>query len=498
MADTIEGARLTELHRVLQVRLSTQAMAATRLLWSTLDPADLDRARDTWMRQQLQLMKVYDEKSALAAADYMKKFRVAEGVGAGPIVAVDEFDPDWAESSLGYNGPAKIQALTAAGVAPEAAKSAAFGQFAASAQRIVLGGGRRVMDQSALANPVSNGWRRVADANPCTFCAMLVSRGNAYRDAKSAGRGRHWHRRCGCTVEEVFGDWSPNAQEQRYIDAYDEAAARLDRLGQPHTKANILGSMRARGEFNDSPGMKPKPKPAPQVEGQAELPKPRKERTARQTPADVLDFNTRELRRASDADLEDALSRALESDHPSTDRLMAELDRRDEAPIKAQQQKALRAEAARNKRASAKEAQWDEVQRRINAGEDPRSAVADVTGVSIEKQMRLELAARLDAEGVPGRSLDDKIRYRYRQETARAYVDAENETRGHMLSRQGEARGIDPANLFHGPEARARKWASDELKEYWDLNGRLTLDDYRNQLLTGGLGTGRRVDDFLT
>jgi hypothetical protein len=450
------------------------------------------------MRQQLQLMKVYDEKSALAAAEYMRKFRLAEGVGGGPIVAVDEFDPDWAESSLGYNGPAKIQALTAAGVAPEAAKSAAFSQLAAAAQRIALGGGRRVMDQSALANPGSNGWRRVSDGNPCAFCAMLVSRGNAYKSARSAGSGRHWHRRCGCTVEEVFGDWSPNAQEQRFIDAYDSAAARLDRLGQPHTKQNILVHMREHGEFNDSPGMKPKPAPRPEVAGQQELPKPKKERAARQTPADVLDFNSRELRRASDADLEDALNRALESDHPSTDRLMAELDRRDDAPIKAAEQKALRAEAARNKRAAVKESQWSEVQRRINAGEDPREATAAVTGVSVEKQMRLELAARLDAEGTPGRSLDDKIRYRYKQENARAYVDAENETRGHMLSRQGEARGIDPANLFHGPEARARKWASDELKEYWDLNGRLTLDDYRHQLLTGGLGTGRRVDDFLT
>jgi hypothetical protein len=228
-------------------------MAATRLLWATLDPADLDKARDVWLRQQLQLMKVYDQKSALAAADYMRKFRVAEGAGSGPIVAVDEFDSDWAESSLGYNGPGKIRALTASGVAPEAAKSAVFGQFAAAAQRLALGGGRRVVDQSSLANPASNGWRRVSDGSPCSFCAMLVSRGNAYRSAKSAGRGRHWHRRCGCTVEEVFGDWSPTKKEQQFVDAYDAAAEKLDEQGKPHTQANILGHMRESGKFNDSP-----------------------------------------------------------------------------------------------------------------------------------------------------------------------------------------------------------------------------------------------------
>lgn len=261
MADTLEGARLTELHRVLQVKLSTQAMAATRLLWSTLDPTDLDKARDTWLRQQLQLMKVYDQKSALAAADYMKKFRVVEGFPAGPIEAVDGFDADWAESSLGYNGPGAIGAATAQGVLPEVAKQQALSRFLAASQRVALGGGRRVMDQSSLANPDSNGWRRVSDGNPCSFCAMLVSRGNAYRSPRSAGQGRHWHRRCGCSVEEVFGDWTPTAREQRYVDAYDSAAAHLDSEGKAHTQGNILGHMREHGSFNDSPTPKVKPEP---------------------------------------------------------------------------------------------------------------------------------------------------------------------------------------------------------------------------------------------
>ena len=79
MALTEEGARLTELHRLLQVRLSTQAMAATRLLWSQMDPAASAAAQDAWLRQQIQLAGIFDQKSALAAADYMKKFRLVEG-----------------------------------------------------------------------------------------------------------------------------------------------------------------------------------------------------------------------------------------------------------------------------------------------------------------------------------------------------------------------------------------------------------------------------------
>ena len=491
MAATAEGARLTELHRVLQVRLSTQAMAATRLLWSQLDPTDLAAARGTWLRQQLQLMKIYDGKTATAAAAYLEKFRVAEGHPGGPVVGVDGFDPGWAESSLGFNGPHRIAEAVEGGAEPGVAKAQALSLVMNAAQRLAMAGGRRVMDESSLANPDSAGWRRVPDGNPCAFCAMLVTRG-VYRTARAAGQGRAWHRGCGCGCEEVFGEWTPTDREQRYIDAYDAAAERLDKLGLPHTQQNILPLMRERGKFNDSPAPS---KPVPVAKGQIELPKGRQ---ARPVPADVLDFNTRELRAASVDDLEGALGRAYETDHPNTDRIVAELDRREQAPIQAAKQKEIRAEAARTRRAAAKEADWAEVQRRINAGTDPYEAVEDVMGVPIDKQRRIDLRQQLNAEGVPGRTLEDQVRHRFKQETARSYVDAEDATRGHMLTREGEARGLDPAKLFVGPEARARRWASDELKEYWDQHGRLTLDDYRQQLLTGGLGSGRRVDDFLT
>jgi hypothetical protein len=235
----------------------------------------------------------------------------------------------------------------------------------------------------------------------------------------------------------------------------------------------------------------------PVARPQPETPAKRK-RTPRTPPPDVIDWNTRELRAASDDDLADALGRAYEADHPNTNRIEAELDRRDSAPYREQERREKRNEAARAKRAADREAQHDEVSRLIGQGWDPRDAVATVTGVSVEKQLRTELTMRLRAEGTPGQTLDEMIGHRFEQERARRYVDAEDFTRGHMLTPEGEAKGIDPYALFHGPEKRARRWASPELKEWWDQNGRLTRDDYRQQLLTGGLGLGERVDDFLT
>lgn len=62
-----------------------------------------------------------------------------------------------------------------------------------------------------------------------------------------------------------------------------------------------------------------------------------------------------------------------------------------------------------------------------------------------------------------------------------AYVAAETETRGHMLSRAGRAAGVNPRSLWTGPEARARRYASEELRAYWDKHGRLTKTEWNRQ-----------------
>lgn len=61
----------------------------------------------------------------------------------------------------------------------------------------------------------------------------------------------------------------------------------------------------------------------------------------------------------------------------------------------------------------------------------------------------------------------------------RQYLAAEEETRGHMLSRAGQAKNIDPKSLWEGSETRARKYASEELNEYWDAHPRLTIGKVR-------------------
>lgn len=214
----------------------------------------------------------------------------------------------------------------------------------------------------------------------------------------------------------------------------------------------------------------------------------------------TLGMSEHELRLVSDEDLEHALADGLarDPDFAGVDRVIAEMDRRQGMEQLAEQRRALRREASAIRRARAKEAQWVEVQKRIDAGEDPRDAVAYVTGLSVMRQVRSELKTRLIAEGQNrALSLEQMLRAKFREEITRRYVSAEWETRGQMLNSAAKAAGIDPFSLFSGQEARARKWASDELKRWWAEHGRITYDTYSTQLLNYTRTQGKTLDDFL-
>jgi len=55
-----------------------------------------------------------------------------------------------------------------------------------------------------------------------------------------------------------------------------------------------------------------------------------------------------------------------------------------------------------------------------------------------------------------------------------AWLAAEEATNGYMLNRRGKEAGINERTLFTGPESRARKYASEELLEWWETHPRPT------------------------
>ena len=201
----------------------------------------------------------------------------------------------------------------------------------------------------------------------------------------------------------------------------------------------------------------------------------------------------------SDTDLETALMDEMarpDFDQGWIDRLAREMDRRE-----AEQQAREEARARNRERARARREQRDaeraqRIQDLLDDGWPEEEAVAEVLGTSVERQRRARAIAELRSEGYTGKGFEDLARQAYKDYVYRAWLAAEDATRGQLVTREGQAQGIDPASLFYGSEARARRWASDELKAWWDEHGRLSFADFKDQLL------GRRGEqggrDFLS
>ncbi|MFI0736421.1 phage minor capsid protein [Streptomyces sp. NPDC021225] len=70
----------------------------------------------------------------------------------------------------------------------------------------------------------------------------------------------------------------------------------------------------------------------------------------------------------------------------------------------------------------------------------------------------------------------------YDEYVYRQYLAAEEDCNGYLLNKKAKAAGINPATLFSGPARIAYARASDELKEWWAEQGRLTQAEFIEQV----------------
>jgi hypothetical protein len=196
-------------------------------------------------------------------------------------------------------------------------------------------------------------------------------------------------------------------------------------------------------------------------------------------PAHQADLaHRRRLRALSDDEIAGAMAAATDDE---VEELVAELERRDRAEAKAARSRDRRARQ-RADRDAEREA---EAHRLIAAGEDEEEAWRRAYGITEEQERRAEAVRQLRGDGHRGRSFDQLARSYHREEVRQNYLAAEAETRGHLLSPAGKRAGVTPRSLFDGPAARAHKYASEELRDFWRANGRLSLEDTKADLLGG-------------
>lgn len=130
--------------------------------------------------------------------------------------------PELIDVTARITGPGAYDRSRRAGRTHEQAKRNAGVQLAGSMTRMVNNGGRQAITDAVEADPDAVGWMRVTDADPCSWCAMMASRGAVYTNAESAGRAKNdrfvgegafkWHDHCGCQAVPVWNEDDPRLE----------------------------------------------------------------------------------------------------------------------------------------------------------------------------------------------------------------------------------------------------------------------------------------------
>lgn len=162
-------------------------------------------------------------------------------------------------------------------------------------------------------------------------------------------------------------------------------------------------------------------------------------------------------------------------DFDRMDRFAAEIDRREAANLRAREKR----ERNRSAKERAQSAKYDEL---LAAGVDDETAIEQAFGIGVVQQRRMNAISTLRGWGYQGRSLDDLFKAWHRDEAHDEYLRAEEATRTHMLKSRYEGK-MDARSLWFRNEATARKYASDELLEWWDQNGRATVEELKARLM---------------
>lgn len=170
-------------------------------------------------------------------------------------------------------------------------------------------------------------------------------------------------------------------------------------------------------------------------------------------------------------DLFAALSKQDTLDEPLMQRLIKDMDRREQNPDGTEPAEL---------ELTPQQRRVDEL---VSKGRDFLSAYAEVHGKDEGKLREEAGASTIDRRAKETKA--QAVRRSYDEFTHVNYLKAEKATRGNMLNRAGKAAGVDPLELFTGPVSRARRYASEELQRWWTRNGRMNLTQFKAQVLGG-------------
>lgn len=194
---------LTRNYRSQTLALRAQTVRDMRRIWPALDWRNLERTYPAWFAAASTLIQRDRTRSAGLASLYLKAHRLQAGVPGEVAVRLAAGAPaEQVATAMRVTTIVALKRSTMAGKSAEQAMIDAFVQSSGAATRLVLDAGRDTIRQTAVADPATEGWRRVASGG-CDFCRMLAGRGDVYRE-DTVDFAAHDH--CACSAEPVYGE----------------------------------------------------------------------------------------------------------------------------------------------------------------------------------------------------------------------------------------------------------------------------------------------------
>jgi hypothetical protein len=201
LAATLQASRLTEAHRLAQLRLGVVTVARMRTIWRLLNPEALDATYPEWLAAAYPIVQAQRSTSARLAANFLTAFKTLElGTAArlAPVLS-ETADREAVATSLLVTGPLSVKRAMARGIQVAKAMPVAEAASSAAAMRHALDGGRQTINQTLRADPDAQGWVRVASGSACQFCTRLDGKRHPTDDADFPA-----HDGCSCSQEPVY------------------------------------------------------------------------------------------------------------------------------------------------------------------------------------------------------------------------------------------------------------------------------------------------------
>lgn len=155
----------------------------------------------------------YGRISGALSGRFYQQIRRDHGLGSHSVRVAEPAGLEQVQKVVGWAGHDNAgQTLTLEVLAP---------RLEGAATKMVQDVGRQTIVDSVRADPKAKGWARIPEPGCCAFCALLATRGAAYKTEQTADFKSHDH--CRCHAEPIFTAYEPSAQVRQWQADYAKA-----------------------------------------------------------------------------------------------------------------------------------------------------------------------------------------------------------------------------------------------------------------------------------